>query len=409
MKHLLAVVLFFASAGATHAQEYGYIRVIIDGPVVPHNSQVQLSANGSAIGMTFTHHTVGYPFTPLTVNHLSGTRRSTPIEAHYSFDPDEHCQFNFHVEFSLDGVSVLQKFPDDPTGFHAPGTSVVGYIPLGRNCKDGLSVCSDNRNLEAKIEKDYMRARVARFNREKAEYDQRIRARADGAEKTMRDTSKNLKDGPLPDFEISRQLLTAQIEQWSNTLKDIQSAAREHEVLPPEGEHAADDPAKIASEAMSQAESNPQGVQLGNLLGAPWLNKAIDRVVEREAEVLEEDIKSGEATQADIRTHERLEQNAEFFKDKIARGGLVVDVSIDILKATRSIHPGPLRAVIAFCEIATGREVCIGKKLSALQQAIEACKQGTKYLMSEEFRRELGSIESTGREDFCKWAMGEHE
>jgi hypothetical protein len=70
-----------------------------------------------------------------------------------------NCEFDYIVEFSLDGQNYLATLGK----FRAPFSKGAGTVPIGGKCEGGLRVCSSSPEIQQKIVEEYNAASVRRF------------------------------------------------------------------------------------------------------------------------------------------------------------------------------------------------------------------------------------------------------
>jgi hypothetical protein len=179
MKGLISFVLLLSSilqVAPAFGETLGFVRVqVVQSPRPPpsHTWLMKLQANGTSIGVPFSHAGRGFGWTSLTRANLSPTSASTPITAAYGNIGVNGCEFEFEIFFSFTsgGNEVYLG------RFKAPNDNTPGNLPIGLRCAGSSGeVCSDIPSVRDQLVRMQSRQRIEEYNRWKREYDAKIRS-----------------------------------------------------------------------------------------------------------------------------------------------------------------------------------------------------------------------------------------
>ncbi|MER8836802.1 hypothetical protein [Mesorhizobium sp. M0909] len=388
LRVFLLPLLLCTFPGPTLSADYGYIRVDIANHV-EHDAKVQLFANGHPLGIPFDHATRDYPWQAVRLENLNARANSTRVTTKYSFQ-GSNCEFDYFVEFTFDKALAPVRWGP----YHAPRNTDAGQIPIGTLCEGGMKVCSSNPALNEKLVAAYKSGLVAQFNRNKAEYDQRLRERAEQAREQELRMASSLRDQPPADFSRSDLILGEFLAEYQEEFDRIREQARNEsqsalETTPDAEALVAQASEQARAEAREKAVADLQRTTTGEIVvGIVQLDRSLAELVrqrEREQRMFEEE---GMALPGDAEELESQKQAVEFFRREILRGETFMKITTGL--AERGIKKIPyLGTGITACEIATGRTMCLGQPLSVFERLEKACKyaagKGLKWANASRF------------------------
>jgi hypothetical protein len=376
------VFFCFSSIHAWAQTNLGYIRVVVREHNAAHRVNVELFANGNKIGPGFSHASSGFGWQALTVNNLSRNSRSTPIYAAYPAALAQMgCEFSYDIEFSLDGQSVISTFRN----IRAPYNNNAGSIPLGLGCgRDGTRLCSSDPQLQQKIIQAANKVAKANYDRWKNEYNQRIQARENEAAARASLLSQELTQRNSPDFEnLQKKFLEDRIGEWK---AEADRQARE-QIKRDSGEDTApkefspENAAKIGAEAAAVQKRQEAIAQLDKIsaghviLDMIELDKSIADMIHREQNFIQV-ARTMPGSEDEIRASEGTIEGMKIIRREALRGKTFLWTMKQVAKTGVDVSPTWFSTAVKVCEIARGRELCIGHKLTAEERISSICSMG---------------------------------
>ena len=376
MKYIfLAVLLLVSGRFPAFASTYGYIRAVALPQLPGHSWTVQLYANDNPIGPSFSQ-TSGFDWLPLAQQHLSHNENGrTPIYASYSGVQGAGFQFDFEVEFSLDGHSVYATIGK----FHAPISATPYTLPLSLCGDHDAQLCSWDRKLQGQIIERGNREALTRYYEFKQEYDRKLRERREKGVETADALGKDLVSAVKPDFREQEELLRKRIAEWSaefdkavgdqlgQTPVDLKGQMN----VPPEqliqaAEQKSDDDAREA-----RIRDNAVG-NLTVIIMTADLKLAEAERQQRELksewmETFPDDLEGAER-------HDKVIESIRALRREVFHGGLLEKAADIFLEVADKFAPSYVQTAFKLCDIVVGRKYCIGKELKIEERKVAACQ-----------------------------------
>lgn len=212
---IIAILLacLFLSFDQACAANYGFIRVRVVAQNPQRTMNVQLSANGHVLGPGFAHASLGFGWVAVTPEHLSRNinAKSTAVSAAYGALAGTPCEFDFTIEFSMDGAAVAAILGT----FHAPSMPNTGVIPLAFGCGEHQDrLCSSDPALQRQIIEQSNRESLARYYEFKRNLDRQLEARRAAGMRQIDVKAGQLGSSYNGNFDEAQKLLEERVAEW---------------------------------------------------------------------------------------------------------------------------------------------------------------------------------------------------